>query len=214
MKGPETERDERSTAVLNLISQPLLSRQKQNSKARELLESVSNGTRPQPKRKRNPKRPWTDAEDADLALGFRKHGFQWTATAKDPDLCLSNRTGPQIRDRFRSRYPDLYGKGYQPGEIPSEPIEGRESRSETPKASEQTADGEDVDSDDREDDEEDEDEDLGRRSSAVVGIMGLLNDEQEEVRPTSFRYDEWEESVTLPPLLWEDMATKPMFDLE
>ena len=108
----------------------------------------------------------------------------------------------------------MYGKGYQAGEIPSEPTEGSDTRSETPKANDQIADGDDVESDEKEDYEEDEDEDLGPRSSGIVGIMGLLNDKQEEVRPTSFRYDEWEESVTLPPLLWEEMATKPMFDLE
>jgi len=50
--------------------------------------------------------------------------------------------------------------------------------------------------------------------TAPFNIMGLLNDDEEDNRLSSFRYDDWDENVTLPPLLWEDMATRPMFDLE
>ena len=53
----------------------------------------------------------------------------------------------------------------------------------------------------------------GTRNLAIAsgGILGLLNDEVEDGRP-SF-HDDWGDN-TLPPLLWEDMATRPMFDLE
>ena len=51
-------------------------------------------------------------------------------------------------------------------------------------------------------------------ATAPFNIMGLLNDDEEDNRLSSFRYDDWDENVTLPPLLWEDMATRPMFDLE
>jgi hypothetical protein len=44
--------------------------------------------------------------------------------------------------------------------------------------------------------------------------MGLLNDDEKDNRLSSFRYDDWDENVTLPSLLWEDMATRSMFDLE
>lgn len=52
-------------------------------------------------------------------------------------------------------------------------------------------------------------------ATAPFNIMGLLNDDDDDDnRLSSFRYDDWDENVTLPPLLWEDMATRPMFDLE
>lgn len=55
-------------------------------------------------------------------------------------------------------------------------------------------------------------------AAAPFDITNILNDEDERNRPlASFRYDGWgeSESVTLPPLLlWEDMATRPMFELE
>lgn len=55
-------------------------------------------------------------------------------------------------------------------------------------------------------------------AAAPFDITNILNDEEMSNRPSaSFRYDGWgeSESVTLPPLLlWEDMATRPMFELE
>ena len=51
-----------------------------------------------------------------------------------------------------------------------------------------------------------------------LGIIGLLNDEEEEVSrlpSIKYPYDDWGvDSVTLPPLLWEDMAARPIFDLD
>lgn len=58
---------------------------------------------------------------------------------------------------------------------------------------------------------------LGVRPSMMASfdIMSLLNGDDEDTRPSaSLRYDGWDDNVTLPPLLWEDMATRPMFDLE
>ena len=52
-------------------------------------------------------------------------------------------------------------------------------------------------------------------SSGAHNIMGLLNSDVVDDRPSSpLRLDGWDENVTLPPLLWEEMATRPMFDLE
>lgn len=52
-------------------------------------------------------------------------------------------------------------------------------------------------------------------TTGAYNIMGLLNSDVEDDRPPSpLRLDEWDENVTLPPLLWEEMATRPMFDLE
>ena len=81
------------------------------------------------------------------------------------------------------------------------------------------------DSEDSSDEDENENEPLSpKRSTGVTkasatapfDITNILNDEDECNRPSaSFRDDDWGESVTLPPLLlWEDMATRPMFDLE
>lgn len=52
--------------------------------------------------------PWTREEDANLSRGYQKYGFQWTAIAKDGELGLAHRTGAQVRDRFRMKYPIVY----------------------------------------------------------------------------------------------------------
>ena len=51
---------------------------------------------------------WTPEEDANLSKGYQKYGFQWTAISKDPNMNLGHRTGPQLRDRFRLKYPVHY----------------------------------------------------------------------------------------------------------
>ena len=56
------------------------------------------------------KHHWTEAEDAELDKGFRKYGYQWNLMVKDPDLHFDRRSGGQIRDRFRLRFPELYNQ--------------------------------------------------------------------------------------------------------
>lgn len=187
---------------------------------------------PGPNRKRARRKPWNDAEDAALAEGYRQHGFQWTQIAKDPTLCLSNRTGNQVRDRFRLKYPDLYGgEGATSQDIATSinEVGRRVSLSRAGQLHDQSED-EDEDQEDSEGDELDSEIDgselqsqkisssAGLRSSVAAphDIMNLLNGEEEDNHPlASLRYDDWDENVTLPPLLlWEDMATRPMFDLE
>jgi len=52
-------------------------------------------------------------------------------------------------------------------------------------------------------------------NSGTNNIMALLNSDMEDDRPSSsLRLDGWDANVTLAPLLWEEMATRPMFDLE
>ena len=51
---------------------------------------------------------WTPEEDANLFRGYQKYGFGWTTITKDPEMSLGHRTGPQVRDRFRLKYPRLY----------------------------------------------------------------------------------------------------------
>ena len=170
--------------------------------------------------KRRPKRAWTEREDADLARGYQQHGYQWTAISKDPTLNLAHRTGPQVRDRFRLKYPELYtNAGAMPKELVEPKREGGRNRPAV--TSRDSGRGEEEIMAEDEADDEGRDVDRSRRSSlaggtrnlaiASGGILGLLNDEVENERP-SF-HDDWGDN-TLPPLLWEDMATRPMFDLE
>lgn len=195
-------------------------------------------------RKRKPKTHWTGAEDEYLAEGYRKHGFQWTLIAKDPDLVLSHRTGPQIRDRFRLKYRDLYlsdvalplPEDTKPKSTPVNLVHQDSNISQIshkisviqdaalPLPTEGLYPGES--SDEEESSENSENEERSRQSSVAadesearhLGILGLLNDDEEEVsKLPSFKYtyDDWEgDSLTLPPLLWEEMATRPIFDLE
>ena len=191
--------------------------------------------------RRKPKTHWTNEEDTNLANGYRKHGFQWTAIAKDPELSLAHRTGPQIRDRFRIKHPEIYK---QSGPMPllevssdvSKPItiENENGTSDSLKRPSKPAKintrNQTPEADAEEPERNHDENDLSQHSvddashpvpapPALGGILGLLNDEDEEIsRLPSFKYpydDDWGgDSVTLPPLLWEDMATRPMFDLE
>ena len=186
-------------------------------------------------------------EDEYLAEGYRKHGFQWTLIAKDPDLILSHRTGPQIRDRFRLKYRELYLSdiALPPPPLPEDtklkvtPVNLVHQDSSVSQISHKISVTQDVafplpaegldlgeSSDEEESSDNSENEERSRHSSVAadesearhLGILGLLNDEEEEVsKLPSFKYtyDDWEgDSLTLPPLLWEEMATRPIFDLE
>ena len=221
--------DERSSnsgkSSITGTSTALPSRNKQHSVSKGVSLGLSDP--PVPAR-RKAYQSWTDAEDENLAKGYQKYGFHWTKITKDQTLSLAHRTGPQVRDRFRLKYPELYGETKTLTRAPpEEPLEAtsklppktasnrRLSQSPTLRTNE----GYEVfDRDDDEDDQRRRLSGAGDRHPGPGppsgGIMGLLNDEEEDIRPASFRYYDWEESVTLPPLLWEDMATRPMFELE
>ncbi|MCJ1245818.1 hypothetical protein MMC30_003022 [Trapelia coarctata] len=240
---------------------------------------------PQPYRPHRTLPPrWTTEEDANLAKGYQKYGFKWTAIAKDSEMNLGHRTGSQIRDRFRLKFAELYSaappgpetrpskKHKKPkaartvssshssveGELEIRPEKGKEAESngilrngskapifplpltfkhlwaestETESTSEQQIHPEaDTISERRrepwmEREAYSSEEEQSRHSSTApeegrhMGILGLLNDEEEELeggKLPSFKYpyDDWDgDSVTLPPLLWEDMATRPIFEL-
>ena len=200
-------------------------------------------------RKRKPKNHWTEEEDGFLAEGYRKHGFQWTLITKDLDLGLSHRSGPQVRDRFRLKYPDIY---LPP--MPGPPLEERLQKSFSKSTNQ--LDRQDtiaspplpmlslrlqpLSSDLHESSSDNEgqlfDSDSSSRKTESrqttilpdevearhLGIEGLLNGEDgegpEDGKLPSFKYtyDDWEgdSSMTLPPLLWEHMATRPIFELD
>ncbi len=173
-----------------------------------------------------PPRAWTDAEDVDLVKGYQKHGFQWSLIARDPNLTFSNRTGAHVRDRFRLKFPDVYrdvsktqrdalaeGKTRKEKDLEKSNLRGNDGPVEVV----DDAQGHDDNGNDYGIQGQTLSNSMTKQSlsaTAPFNIMGLLNDDEEDNRLSSFRYDDWDENVTLPPLLWEDMATRPMFDLE
>lgn len=198
----------------------------------------------------NPSRSstFTESEIADLEKGYEKHGYSWSKMLQDPELNLGHKTGSQLRDVFRIKFPALYGNsvGERSNHAPTQkrkqppPNNTKGHRKQiitsndyrllgtTPSttAGAQELEDEDVRSDDS-GSESDNDNELAeadehitpsRPSISTLGpnnIMGLLNSDAMDDRPSSaLRLDGWDENVALPPLQWEDMATRPMFDLE
>ena len=243
---------------------------------------------------------WTAEEDANLAKGYQKYGFQWTVITKDPEMNLAHRTGPQVRDRFRLKYP-LHYNASAPLSLPDAPKRANQRSSEDdPKVNQpkcksqgnhrqeltwilrdsseppqrkdsgglisQRLDGkgqherpnrrnsfpfkylQDDDNNEplqlQEQRVPDVDQhtlassgpaslttgDRSRQTSVEIddtrnmNIDDLLNDDDSEqhsrLPPFKFPFDnDWSnesisDSVTLPPLLWEDMTSRPLFDLE
>ncbi|KAL9029681.1 MAG: hypothetical protein Q9196_002105 [Gyalolechia fulgens] len=176
----------------------------------------------QPRKK--PKHHWSEEEDESLVKGYQKHGFCWKEIASDLSLALSNRSGPQIRDRFRKRFPELYGEASTPA--PASCKGNRNIMHEDPGAarvpksmgSQAVTPETEVDRRNGEGSENPRHSaTLPRQISSVCAphsISGLLNNDDEEDHQSSFRADDWDGNVTLPPLLWEDLCTKPMFELD
>ena len=152
--------------------------------------------------------------------------------AKDPSLKFVNRSGPQVRDRFRLKYPNHYDQGgsavaerFSTG---NEAIDRRASCFAPLQMRPWREDSEDREYEDTDNEPNDSEAQSQKpapatskyftapplMATAPYGIMGLLNDDEEANRlSASLRY-EWDENLTLPPLVqWEDIATKPMFDL-
>ncbi|KAL8703475.1 MAG: hypothetical protein Q9201_003349 [Fulgogasparrea decipioides] len=172
--------------------------------------------------KRKAKHLWSAEEDEGLVKGYQKHGFRWKDIASDPSLALGNRTGPQIRDRFRKRFPELYGEapplckeppgvkgsGTKPATVP-----GQNNRN-------QTVTNQNPDDDNKRNGDGSQSRKFAAAlpkhmasASAPQDINGLLNSDEEN-RHSSFREDDWDQNVTLAPLQWEDLCTKPMFELD
>ncbi|KAL8673587.1 MAG: hypothetical protein Q9168_001985 [Polycauliona sp. 1 TL-2023] len=171
--------------------------------------------------KRKPKHLWSAEEDESLVKGYEKHGFSWKYIANDSTLALGSRTGTQIRDRFRKRFPELYGEAPVPikdsQHIPNEAATTPEILpKEALVTGQHLVAGDELDKSNRE---------KSRRTSASRNrqvtsgsgphdISGLLNDDGGDTRQTTLRSDDWAENVTLAPLLWEDLCIKPMFELD
>ncbi|KAL9045743.1 MAG: hypothetical protein Q9214_001266 [Letrouitia sp. 1 TL-2023] len=175
-------------------------------------------------RKRHPKQPWTKEEDAGLIKGYQQHGFAWTRIAKNPTFKLQNKTGPQIRDRFRLKFPELYGEASgsrtdskRRGDSMRKPCAGSslggalsDGLEEDPDMAEEESTSSEVEGHNKKAANSQSKQMLS--ASVVNGISDLLNSD-EDIHHPSFRDNEWDQNVTLPPLLWEDMCAKPIFDL-
>ncbi|KAK0254859.1 hypothetical protein LTR91_011441 [Friedmanniomyces endolithicus] len=66
--------------------------------------------KPFAKVQRRCRRGYSATEDEALLAGFNKHGNQWAAIRSDEDLDFEHRTATDLRDRMRTRYPELYSK--------------------------------------------------------------------------------------------------------
>ena len=73
-------------------------------------ESMSSKRQGEKPKLRKRKQAWTEREDKELDKGFQKHGYQWERIAKDATLQFDNRSGSNIRDRFRLRYPEKWAE--------------------------------------------------------------------------------------------------------
>ncbi|KAL2808392.1 hypothetical protein BJX63DRAFT_35815 [Aspergillus granulosus] len=74
-------------------------------------ESTLEVTEQPVKCRRRIRRPFTAAEDEALLKGYAVHGFQWTLIQQDQRLNLGHRRATDLRDRFRTKFPDAYRDG-------------------------------------------------------------------------------------------------------
>lgn len=60
--------------------------------------------------RRRKRRKFTEEEDEALLRGYDEHGASWQAIQKDTVFQVTGRTPTDLRDRFRTRYPDHYAQ--------------------------------------------------------------------------------------------------------
>ncbi|KAF3894604.1 MYB DNA-binding domain-containing protein [Trichophyton interdigitale] len=63
------------------------------------------------KANRRSRHPFSQAEDEALLKGYAVHGFQWTLIRQDKHLNLMHRKATDLRDRFRTKFPNAYREG-------------------------------------------------------------------------------------------------------
>ena len=191
-------------SVYDFDPSPNLARSQSKLLAKSAAES------PPPKRTRDSKKYWTKEQDANLDIGHRRYGFAWTHISKDTTLNLSNKTGAQIRDRFRLRYPKIYDES--PGPQKYRDMEKKRRLSN----------GGDASSDrDADDESSDENESRHRKLSShqrskkmtstsgfpsIKGLLNVLNEDEEEKEhaSSSVQGEERKVKATLPPVQWEE----------
>lgn len=141
---------------------------------------------------------------------------------KDPNLHFDGRSYGQLRDRFRLRFPNIYKQ--QDGT--ASPAEGMETHVPRPKLqSEKLPKPKKGVLNDSIESVKSDDSDVGARekttSKATVApssyTAGGLNGEDEDIRlSNSILHNgwDWDDNVTLAPLAWEDIATRPIFGFD
>ena len=83
-----------------------------SDKSKSVLESLDVPEVPSTvKARRRSRRPFTAQEDEALLKGHANHGFQWTLIQQDKQLNLGHRRATDLRDRFRTKFPDAYREG-------------------------------------------------------------------------------------------------------
>jgi hypothetical protein len=98
----------------NAQSKPPSSEQSPPALSNKFRSTLASLGIPEPhvsKSKRRSRRPFTPAEDEALLKGYAVHGFQWTLIQQDARLNLSHRKATDLRDRFRTKFPDAYRDG-------------------------------------------------------------------------------------------------------
>ncbi|KAF6237022.1 hypothetical protein HO173_004901 [Letharia columbiana] len=159
---------------------------------------------------RAPKRLWTEQEDTELEKGFQLYGFQWNLMLKDPALNFDQRSCGQIRDRFRLRFPGLYKQQ----DSTASPKENQTSPNKKKHAKSSTGTRKTVDDPNEPANEE---SDGGARDKTGSKTVPASHTEEEDHRlSNSILHNDWDwdENLTLAPLAWEDMATRPMFPFD
>ncbi|KAG2006216.1 meiotically up-regulated 152 protein [Coprinopsis cinerea AmutBmut pab1-1] len=68
---------------------------------------------PPPKPEKKPRKKWTPEETQMLVDGCNKHGVgNWKTILRDPTLKFDNRSPVDLKDRFRTYFPDAYKQHY------------------------------------------------------------------------------------------------------
>lgn len=183
------------------------------------------------------KHHWTEEEDAELDKGFRKYGYQWNLMVKDPDLHFDKRSGGQIRDRFRLRFPELYNQqdaNTQPKKPPDKksslskkttittqapPIRNKFSDLSNELITRTDNDAADGGNGDMESLLDGRKTPPSKSATATTGLNlnTVVDDEDNRLSlSNSILHDDWDwnENLTLAPVAWEDMANKPMFSFD
>ncbi len=96
------------------------------------------------KSRRRPRTEYTEAEDKALLAGFARYSNSWASIQSDADLGLSHRKPTDLRDRFRTKFPEQYckaGLAPRPEAFPKRPARSQDSTNDksTPKSTNQTS---------------------------------------------------------------------------
>lgn len=153
------------------------------------------------------KRHWTELEDAELEKGFKKYGFQWNMMVKDNELHFEGRSGGQIRDRFRLRFPDLYKQQDLCPPPKMFPFQSKSTPSERAVSSPRKS----VNA------QEPFKSEAFSKTVAPSDTVRALNAEDEDTRlSNSILHKNWDldDNLTLAPLAWEDIANRPIFQFD